>query len=240
MSDSVMSGSPPLEQAGHVRPEADLDAPNLSRSRKVSLSQPTDETTTSSHHAPSTFWLAREDEVNRHLQMESSRGKDNLPEQDTMEGAAVPEQNTASGEQDLHTALTQVFPTLKDQASTKFLESLSGLGPSTSPYTFHHHSTTVSQPLTPLQGASPAGLDWGSAMPSTPKSGSLHSLQLSDVENSSDGEGNIEDRIRSSLVNSESLRLVMPSLSMPDRRPITIRGRAMGNLKICIAGAKGD
>jgi hypothetical protein len=227
-----MSGSPPLEEPDHVRTDADLEASDLSRSRKASFSKlPAG---AGSDNAPSTFWLATDEEVNHHLEMDSTLEEPSAAHVDTTEGAAT-------GEEDLHAALTQVFPVSEAQTSSRsFLESLSGIGTSASPYTFHHHSTTVSQPITPLQGASPAGLGWGSAMPSTPKSASLHSLQLSDVESSSDGDENIEDRIRSSLLDSEPPRLIMPSLSMPDRRPITNRGRAMGNLKICIAGAKGE
>jgi hypothetical protein len=102
---------------------------------------------------------------------------------------------------------------------------------------------TISQPLTPLQAASPAPDFWSSAMPSTPKSGSIGSLRLSDADSQVGPEDSDEEQHgsekRSAGVNSEDLQLVMPSLTMPDRRPFTERGKKMGRLRVCVAGRKG-
>jgi hypothetical protein len=120
--------------------------------------------------------------------------------------------------------------------------------------THHHHrrasrSATISQPLTPLQLESPFPL---SGMPSTPKSGSFRSLRLSDEEESicdntsqaitSGGEEDDEDSEERGAfdVGGIAPELVMPSLSMPSRRPFTARGKLMGRLKVCVAGSNGE
>lgn len=102
-------------------------------------------------------------------------------------------------------------------------------------------SMSLSQPLTPLK-LSPQRL------PLTPRSGSPKSFRLSDEEasiasdngsqavHSSSGEeeeepaGESEDRMP---------QLVMPSISMPARRPFTPTGKQMGRIKIMIVGDKG-
>ncbi|KIW02567.1 uncharacterized protein PV09_06022 [Verruconis gallopava] len=113
-------------------------------------------------------------------------------------------------------------------------------------------ANTISQPLTPLQLESPIP---ESAMPSTPKSGSFRSLALSEEddeaasqaitsageeEDGDDGEdeagGGAEEMQHS---QASAPQLVMPSLSMPSRRPFTERGKQMGRLKIAVAGASG-
>jgi hypothetical protein len=109
-------------------------------------------------------------------------------------------------------------------------------------------AATISQPLTPLQLESPFP---HSAMPSTPKSGSFRSLRLSDEEESncdntsqaitSGGEEDEEDSEgRGEMgIGGVAPELVMPSLSMPSRRPFTARGKSMGRLKVCVAGSNG-
>lgn len=110
------------------------------------------------------------------------------------------------------------------------------------------HAPTVSQPLTPLQLESPTP---NSAIPSTPKSGSFRSLHLSDEdEGTEDGTSQAiasseeEDdyqhqRGQADMSGSVMPELVMPSLSMPTRRPFTARGKQMGRLKVCVAGPSG-
>jgi hypothetical protein len=113
-------------------------------------------------------------------------------------------------------------------------------------------AATISQPLTPLQLESPIP---DSTMPSTPKSGSFRSLRLSDEEESitdgasqaitSGGEEDEEDEEAGTspgmdMSGSAMPELVMPSLSMPSRRPFTARGKQMGRLKVCVAGPPGE
>jgi hypothetical protein len=86
-------------------------------------------------------------------------------------------------------------------------------------------------------------------MPSTPKSGSFRSLRLSDEEEdavsqaitSGGEEEDEEEAVAGSMADARgsALELVMPSLSMPSRRPFTERGKQMGRLKIAVAGANG-
>jgi hypothetical protein len=116
----------------------------------------------------------------------------------------------------------------------------------------HIPQLTESRPLTPLMTGEHTPLD--SAFPSTPKSGSFRSLRLSDED-----DGLTEDNASQAIVPSDDEdghrpvqqehlvddmgssmpELVMPSLSMPSRRPFTAKGRMMGRLKVCVAGAKG-
>lgn len=120
---------------------------------------------------------------------------------------------------------------------------------------------SASQPPTPFHlSPSPTPGD-SSVQPSTPKSGSLKSLRLSDeeedaagdevesqaVESSTGGEEGEEDRVgdgdeggeKGKVVGEKAPQLVMPSIRMPTRRPFTERGKQMGKLKILIAGAGG-
>ena len=114
---------------------------------------------------------------------------------------------------------------------------------------------SISQPLTPFRlSPSPTPGD-SSAQPSTPKTGSLRSLPLSDddedvavdemesqaVESSvGEDEGGDEMREKDGVAVEKAPQLVMPSIRMPTRRPFTERGKWMGNLKILVAGAVGE
>lgn len=88
-----------------------------------------------------------------------------------------------------------------------------------------------------------------SAIPSTPKSVSLHSLKLSDEESgldeiasqaiTSSGGEEEEDEIAQPNESGVFPQLVMPSIQMPKRRPFTAKGKAMGRIKILVAGESG-
>lgn len=107
-------------------------------------------------------------------------------------------------------------------------------------------SINMSQPLTPLR-MSPKP---ESAMLSTPRSGSPKSFRLSDeevslasdtgsqaVQSSTD-----EDDDGASVDSGKAQampQLVMPSITMPARRPFTEKGRRMGRLKLMIVGPTG-
>ncbi|TID12924.1 hypothetical protein E6O75_ATG10108 [Venturia nashicola] len=107
---------------------------------------------------------------------------------------------------------------------------------------------TISQPPTPSQLESPTP---NSAIPSTPKSGSFRSLYLSDEDDgikdgtsqavaSSDEEEEYQyQQGEADVSENVTPELVMPSLSMPARRPFTARGKQMGRLKVCVAGPSG-
>ncbi|KAK1821887.1 hypothetical protein LTR12_003583 [Friedmanniomyces endolithicus] len=104
-----------------------------------------------------------------------------------------------------------------------------------------------SQPLTPLR-MSPQP---DSAMPSTPRSGSPKSFRLSDeegsmadetgsqaIQSSSSGEEDEDVHVGESQESSMP-RLVMPSISVPTRRPFTDRGKRTGRLKVMVVGQQG-
>ena len=101
-------------------------------------------------------------------------------------------------------------------------------------------------PLTPLE-ASPQSHP---AVLNTPRSGSPKSFKLSDEDasvasdtnhstaQSMTREENASGPIASATTSSVPL-LVMPSLSMPTRRPFTERGKRMGPLKLMVVGNRG-
>jgi hypothetical protein len=106
-------------------------------------------------------------------------------------------------------------------------------------------SLNLGPPLTPLRYSPHPDL----AMPSTPRSASLKSFRLSDEEGSvasetnsqaiqsSSEEGDDEDLLPN--VRERDPQLVMPSITMPARRPFTHRGRHMGRLKVMVVGPSG-
>lgn len=96
---------------------------------------------------------------------------------------------------------------------------------------------TQSNPLSPMPT---------SALPSTPTSASLQSLALSDEGTESNEAASQavtsgpEDEDDTAANQSSSFpQLVMPSIQMPSRRPFTTKGKAMGKLKVLVAGRAG-
>jgi hypothetical protein len=106
-----------------------------------------------------------------------------------------------------------------------------------------HAGHTQSVPDTPSQLGSPADL-WSSQISSAPKSiGSLHlSDGASRLSESDDSDDDNHSLTQQALLSSDSVehQLIMPSLTMPDRRPFTERGKSMGRLKILVAGRKSN
>ncbi|WPG97588.1 Hypothetical protein R9X50_00036600 [Acrodontium crateriforme] len=90
-------------------------------------------------------------------------------------------------------------------------------------------------------------------MVGTPRSGSPKSVRLSDEENgsvaddassqavlSSNGDDENEQSVNGENDKRSSMpQLVMPSISMPSRRPFTERGKRMGRLKVMVVGPDG-
>jgi hypothetical protein len=109
-------------------------------------------------------------------------------------------------------------------------------------------SHASSTPLTPLHtdALSPGPM---SGMPSTPSAISLQSLKLSDEDSVMDESGSQavtssgeEDGAEAATQQASMAsfpQLVMPSIQMPSRRPFTTKGKAMGKLKIMVAGESG-
>jgi septin family protein len=102
---------------------------------------------------------------------------------------------------------------------------------------------TLSQPLTPVYPDSSAP---ESSLPS-PLSFSLRSFKNSDSDSlleSSDGQNMLlsaDGEYDSELASPDASdpQLIMPSIMMPSRRPFTDRGKAMGKIKVLIAGDSG-
>lgn len=120
---------------------------------------------------------------------------------------------------------------------------------------------TISLPLTPVYAQSPSLVGYGAEAVSPSRSTSLHSFQLEASDNDSDREeestsqaiasGSDDDdeevdatpmegmQHQHNSLDDGNLQLVMPSVTMPQRRPFTERGRQLGKLKILLAGASG-
>lgn len=117
------------------------------------------------------------------------------------------------------------------------------------PVRTHKRNTSlqsVSNPLTPQHPDSRSPVP-ASAMPSTPRSVSLQSLKLSDEEPASDevasqaitSSGDEDEEDPAQDESGTFPQLVMPSIQMPSRRPFTSKGKAMGKLKVLVAGEAG-
>jgi hypothetical protein len=84
-------------------------------------------------------------------------------------------------------------------------------------------------------------------MGSTPRSASITSLKLSDEESTMDdaasqavvSSGEEEEQVETQQDMSSFPQLVMPEMQMPTRRPFTTRGKAMGKLRVMVAGETG-
>jgi hypothetical protein len=75
----------------------------------------------------------------------------------------------------------------------------------------------------------------------------MNSLKLSDEDSAVDdaasqavfSSGEEEEHVETQQAASSFPQLVMPSIQMPTRRPFTTRGKAMGKLRIMVAGETG-
>ncbi|KAF2109156.1 Septin-domain-containing protein [Lophiotrema nucula] len=242
-----------------MRPSAGGDAlPTVKpRSRKSSLAdQPA---AYNSSHVPTTFFLRSEGEMEpagtsaQHAgpagrQTESTFGVQSL--EDTLQ-AAFGQEASATDELLDHASMVATpehASSRRTSHSSSRTSSRQPEGSKASPTKKYRRKTsnnTVSAPPTPLNmdSQSPSA---PSAMPSTPKSESLHSLKLSDEESVLDdvasqamaSSGEEEDTAEQTASGSFP-QLVMPSIQMPTRRPFTEKGKAMGSLKVLVAGEAG-
>jgi hypothetical protein len=230
------------------------------RSRKSSV----DHAAVASSHVPTAFFMKSEEEMEQSLasasntqtsarQKDSSFGVQSLA--DTLEAAFGPESIATSKRTGSHgntrhaesigprtgshssSASSAKLPdSLKTSPARKLKRNLSG-----------HASSTL---LTPLNVGAPSPIPT-STMASTPSAISLQSLKLSDEESAMDesasqaiissGEEEEEDEETNTQQGASGSfpQLVMPSIQMPSRRPFTTKGKAMGKLKIMVAGETG-
>ncbi|KAF2271036.1 hypothetical protein CC78DRAFT_527985 [Lojkania enalia] len=211
-----------------------------------------------SSHVPTTFFLRSESEMEQSLadsqavsreskQRESTFGVQSLA--DTLETAFGQETRRADK------MPVDVVPASNRQGNT---ETTSQASPRCSN---RPSENSKSQPLRKQKKASNPGTSAPptplimdatspippSVVPSTPKSVSLHSLKLSDEESGLDevtsqaliSSGEEEDENTEQSTSESFPQLVMPSIQMPTRRPFTSRGKAMGKLKVLVAGEVG-
>ncbi|KAA8614754.1 CDC3 Septin family protein [Pyrenophora tritici-repentis] len=109
-------------------------------------------------------------------------------------------------------------------------------------YSAHGSSTPLKLPGAEIPSPHPL-----SALSSTPRSASITSLKLSDEEFAMDdvasqavsSGGEDEESVEIEQAPSSFPQLVMPVMQMPTRRPFTTRGKAMGKLKVMVAGETG-
>jgi len=104
---------------------------------------------------------------------------------------------------------------------------------------------TSPRPLTPLNLLNP---DEPSSLPSSPKSitnqSTRHLDEISitdDLSSQAVASGEEDEDSRPTLNASPDTmsQLIMPSITMPDRRPFTDKGRALGRMKLLLAGSSG-
>ncbi|KAL6712443.1 hypothetical protein ACN47E_000320 [Coniothyrium glycines] len=233
------------------QPGGDAHSPSSSakpRSRKSSVD----------HHVPTTFIMKRVEDLEHapgtpHVQTSIGRkrastyGVQSLA--DTLEAAFGSEHTTSSKKADVsgitdelaqRTARTGSHSSSADSMPSTGGHEASPLRKSKreSSGTRHPTSAALSSINAPSCVPTPG-------IPSTPRSESLVSLKLSDeeftLEDSASqaiaSSGDEEDETYTQQAASEPFpQLVMPSIQMPTRRPFTTKGKAMGKLKVMVAG----
>lgn len=218
-----------------------LPATSKARSRKSSV----DHAAGASSHVPTTFFMKREEEM-----------------------APQPAASTSGTHHENTRDSTYGVQSLADTLESTFGVQGSATGPKSS-RSGSHGSSTSSRKLSdssrqsPMRNLkrklsshfrSPSMITVGpkpppSAIASTPSAISLHSLKLSDEDSVADelasqaitssGEEESEEADAEAGLSSTLPQLVMPSIQMPARRPFTTKGKAMGRLKVLVAGETG-
>jgi hypothetical protein len=239
-------------------PGGDALPPTRLRSRKSSVVDPSVINSGSVGHGPTTFFMRSEEEMEHSLvaskhnereddgrQRENTYGVQSLA--DTLEAAFGQGSHPGSGKgNSIRGIPTNQERRLSYSSSPASKRETGSFKSSPSRVLKRKKSNhTMSTPLTPVNGESRSPVP-PSAIPSTPRSASLPSLKLSDEEpvldevaseaiasSGDEDEDAMQDRLGSFP------QLVMPSIQMPSRRPFTAKGRAMGKLKVLVAGEVG-
>jgi len=223
-----------------MRPGLGLD--NVEpRPRKSSISDAPSLTGDRSSHAPTTFFLSRDNDVSR-----PPVDKNN----DTSASAVSPSPVSSLREliQEADRSIKHPLPRSAEGRSGSRRRST--IKPGTCTGLQRRSSTASNEPNIPVpdRGITPSPLPSGdTSLPSSPKSVSSRSLQKSDDESindetgsqaiasSEEDEGDIPTKVQDSQPE-----LIMPSIKMPSRRPFTERGKALGRFKVMVAGRKGE
>ncbi|CAI6335744.1 unnamed protein product [Periconia digitata] len=224
------------------------------RSRKSSLADPPP----IAGHVPTAFYMKSEEEMEQSLaasrsseltarQRSSNYGVQSLA--DTLEAAFGHEARSDDSTID-HVRASDAQANDSSRQSLPTSPKISRRETENRPYPTRllkqkPSNNTLSNPLTPLHPDSCSPVPT-SVMSSTPRSTSVQSLKLSDEEPGSDdvasqavasSEEDEDDVMPDSLDSFP--QLVMPSIQMPSRRPFTDKGKAMGKLKLLVAGEAG-
>ncbi|KAF1834458.1 hypothetical protein BDW02DRAFT_568986 [Decorospora gaudefroyi] len=227
-----------------------LAAPAKPRSRKSSV----DDAAPPSSHVPTTFVMKRVEDLEH--SMASPHDADTLGRHwtgtlgvqsltDTLEAAFGTESSPAA-----KGSAKAGRPRDDGTKSARTESDSSSIGPVTLPdgskttpvrklkRVFSNHGSPITFTSPPLN----------LAVSSTPRTASMNSLKLSDEEYAMDdagsqavvSSGEEEEYAETQQGGGSSFpQLVMPSIQMPTRRPFTTRGKAMGKLKIMVAGETG-
>jgi hypothetical protein len=232
------------------------------RSRKSSVDH-----LVASSHVPTAFFMRSEEEMAQSLattsssyhmgrQRDSTFGVQSL--EDTLDAAFGPQSKTpkertesasSTGSHEKHGSRTGLRGSLA--GSMKPSDSSQFASQQTLKRKLSRHVSSTNAPATPLDAGTPSPAP-ASVMSSTPSAVSLHSIKLSDEDSAVDdvasqaitssGEEEAEDADVNAQQGAAGSfpQLVMPSIQMPARRPFTTKGKAMGKLKILVAGESGN
>jgi len=205
-------------------------------------------------NVPTSFSLKTEDEIGRIVPSTSESRQNRAFGVQSLESAITIANEEDKGKRPSDHHGGEVLQDTMGQAPTQSRTDLdspvvsSDVSPALQP--FHRTSAiSLSMPLTPLNLRSPNTTPGTSSRePSTPRSGSQRSFRLSDEEESSVDDaasqaiassGEEEEGLGMAQNSEEAPLLVMPSITMPSRRPFTERGKSLGKLKVLVAGPKG-
>lgn len=228
-----------------------------SRSRKPSFEQPR----TDPHNSiPATFFLSRSSahDSDDLAPDESDTPRDSMYGVQSLDEAVQEVSLAASSCEATHSVISGPHYQPDDLYDNDDVATASQRRSTLTPSEFLTHSKlgtplqsasddVPSCPLTPfnlesVQNGSPS-------LPSSPKSVSNNSLKpLDDISITDElssqaiasGEEDNDSGEGPNLGPDSISQLIMPSISMPSRRPFTERGKAMGRLKVVLAGAPGE
>lgn len=241
-------------------PGGDALPPVRPRSRKSSVDHPAPP----SSHVPTAFFMKREEDLEQSTVVpqstntlgrskESTYGVQSLA--DTLETAFGPESASTShlvesrSPQRLHGK--SASRTYSHSSAKDFSRSPESSKSSPARKTKRKLSNYGSSVPPPLSNVDASITIISNTIPSTPKSVSLQSMKSSDEDSALDevasqaimssGEEEEQEEVDTQAgASSQSFpQLVMPSIRMPTRRPFTIKGKAMGKLKVMVAGEAG-
>ncbi|KAH9868571.1 hypothetical protein J1614_007643, partial [Plenodomus biglobosus] len=228
------------------------------RSRKSSV----DHAAAPSSHVPTTFVMKRVEDLesmatsqsvnSKGKQRESAFGVQSLA--DTLEAAFGEESATeavkggeSSDSKQPAEARSRTGAHTSSPDSAKATESPKASPSKKSTRQLSSHAAPIPFVLPKVDAPSPMPM---SNVSSPPRSVSMQSLKLSDEDSmvdevasqaiASSGDEDEDEHVDTQQGASASFpQLVMPSIQMPRRRPFTTKGKAMGKLKLLVAGRSG-